>query len=182
MFVAPSDPFKTPDAAAKDFAKLYNDNSIKDNKEFATTIYKVGEGKDAYYTYTPPAEGNEASSRPSDAGSGLAYTDVATAHTHGNYDASYDNNNFSPNDKDNAKARDLPNYVATPNGSLQKVDTKGNVSRVATDIPSDLKDPARLNKVDSAKLPKNEPTYSIGDWIKFKILLPIGAGAQAIKN
>ena len=186
MFVAPGDPFKTPDAAAKDFAKLYNDNSIKDNKEFATTIYKVGVGKDAYYTYTPPAEAKESSSQPKDAGSGLAYEDVATAHTHGAYSGNqaiqYDDNHFSPADKDYAKATDMPNYVATPNGSLQKVDTKGNITTIAKDIPSDASDPTRLNKVDATKLPKNEPTYSAGDWLKFKILLPIGAGAQAIKN
>ncbi len=184
LFVKPGDQFKTPDAAAKDFAKLYNPNSIQDNKELATTIYKVGEGKDAYYTYTPPAEAGEASSQPKDAGSGLAYEDVATAHTHGaDSQGQYDDNHFSPADKDYAKATVMPNYVATPNGSLQKVDTKGNVILISKDIPSDPKDKTdRLNNIDATKLPKSQDTYSVGDWVKFRILLPIGAGLQAIKN
>lgn len=78
----------------------------------------------------------------------------------------------------------MPDFVATPNGSLQKVDTKGNVTPVsgAKDIPSDPQDPTRINNVDPYKLPKNEPTYSGWDWLKFKLLLPIGKGLSSIKG
>jgi RHS repeat-associated protein len=185
MFEKPGDPFKTPDAAARDFAKLYNDNSIKDKREYATMIYKVGKGKDAYYTYTPPVTGDEASAQPKDAGSGAGYTDVASAHTHGNYsNGAYDDNDFSPADKNFASATGMPLYVATPNGSLQKVDTKGNVSQVpgTNDIPSDQQDPTKRNNVNYAPLPKNEPTYSTWDWVKFKILLSIGESLTRIKG
>lgn len=106
MAFNPGDKFKTIEDAVKDFAKLYNDNSIKDNKEFATTIYKVGDGSGAYYTYTPPKEAAEATSNPKDAGSGLAYVDVATAHTHGAYsNGTYDDNHFSNNVKTMQKQR-----------------------------------------------------------------------------
>jgi RHS repeat-associated protein len=185
MAEKPGDPFKTIEAAAKDFAKIYNVNSIKENKEYATMIYKVGEGKDAYYTYTPPAVGTKESSNPAKAGSGLSNTDVATAHLHGAFsNGEYKDNQFSTTDIKSTAKVGLPDYVATPNGSLQMVDPKGNISTVksATDIPSDQRDPTHINNIDARKLPSSTDTYSTGDWIKFKILLPIGAGLQAIKN
>jgi len=187
----PGDAFKSADDAAHDFAKLYNPNAVKDNKEFATTIYKVGEGKDAYYTYTPPVEGETATADPRKAGSGLSYTDVASAHLHGAYSGNnpdlnqrYKDNEFSGEDVDYAKGTNMPLYVGTPNGSLQKVDTKGNINIVpnANDIPSDQKDPTHKNNIDATKKPSATETYSVGDWLKFKILLPIGEGLKSIKN
>lgn len=37
--IDPGDKFKTIIAAAKDFGKLYNDNSIRENREYGATIY-----------------------------------------------------------------------------------------------------------------------------------------------
>src|SRR5437588_180876 len=99
----PGDKFKTIDAAAKDFAKLYNDNSIINKVEYATTIYKF-EGTDGktYYSYSEPNKGTTDQSEPS--GTGWTREDVAYAHTHGNYDQVYDNDNFSGADKTYASA------------------------------------------------------------------------------
>jgi hypothetical protein len=52
----------------------------------------------------------------------------------------------------------------------------------ANDIPSDPRDPTRINNVNPYTLPKNEPTYSTGDWLMFKIVLPALSGLQAIKG
>ncbi|MCK7560234.1 hypothetical protein MKQ70_37130 [Chitinophaga sedimenti] len=48
MMPGPGDKFKTADAAAMDFGRLYNDNSISKNKEFATFIMKVTKGKEVF--------------------------------------------------------------------------------------------------------------------------------------
>jgi hypothetical protein len=54
---------------------------------------------------------------------------------------------------------------------------------VATDIPSDPKDPTRLNNVNPIPLPKDEPMHNIFSWIRDNILIPIGTGAQeAVKS
>ncbi len=49
--MGPDDVFKSMDDAAIDFAKTYNDNSIAAKKEYASTIIKVANEKDVYYTY-----------------------------------------------------------------------------------------------------------------------------------
>lgn len=153
MVPGPGDLFKTVDDAAKDFAKAYNDNSIVNKVEYAATIYEVkNDDGTTSYSYSEPSKGSTASSTNS--GSGITRTDVAHIHTHGNYDPKYDNNNFSQTDKDNAKDNGFPNFVSTPNGSLQKYDPQSKATTtVATDIPSDPKDPARLNNVDPVALP-----------------------------
>ncbi|WP_158559239.1 DUF6443 domain-containing protein [Deminuibacter soli] len=180
--VDPGDKFKTPEAAAKDFAKLYNDNSISNKKEYATYIVEVKKDGSTFYTYLKPNEGSEASSTPK--GLGLSNegdaTTVARAHTHGNYDPKYANDVFSPADIKNAQNQGVDSYVATPDGSLQKYDNSTkSVNTIDTSIPSDPADPARKNTVDAASLPKNEPTYGAFDWIKRNIIAPILVGAQA---
>lgn len=52
--------FESPEKAALDFALFYNDNSIRDNKEFASSIYAVqNDNGDRGYTYTLPNVGQE---------------------------------------------------------------------------------------------------------------------------
>ncbi|HPT14445.1 MAG TPA: DUF4329 domain-containing protein [Bacteroidales bacterium] len=166
MRVGPGDLFKKIDDAAKDFGKCYNDNSIKGKTEYNTTIYQVVKTDpktmktEGYYTYSVPTKGDNASAvrSPSPAGS----LDVATAHTHGAEEAGYVNNEFSPKDKENSEYRNLDEYVATPNGSLQKYDyySKGTTT-IATDMPSDpASGSKRLNNIDPNSLPKNEPEQS----------------------
>lgn len=176
----PGDKFKTVNSAAKDFAKLYNDNSIKDKKEYGTTIYKVSTSKESYFTYVEPSIGNEASVSVSM--QSPVYKKVATAHTHGNADPRYDNNNFSPADKNNAESRGVPNFVSTPEGSLKKYDpTSKSVTTVANDIPSDINSPTRVNSIDSSPLPKNEPTRNMWNRIRDFVILPFSEGASKIK-
>jgi hypothetical protein len=52
----PGDIFKSPRYAAADFAKCYNDNSIKDNKEYGTRIYVIKDNtnKVVGYSYASP--------------------------------------------------------------------------------------------------------------------------------
>ena len=179
--VGPDDKFKTPLAAARDFGKTYNDNSIVGKREFGSTIFKTKDFEgNTYFTYTKPNEGNTASVRVSGTFEGEK---VGTIHAHGNYDPKYDNNNFSPTDKSNADLRGVPNYVTTPNGSLQKYDpvTKG-VTLLDKSLPSDSNDPARLNNISVNSLPKNEPTRGVIDAIINYILIPFGQGASTIKN
>jgi hypothetical protein len=146
--------------------------------EYAATIYKV-EGSDGKisYSYSEPNKGTTSHSENS--GSGITREDVAHIHTHGDYDPKYVNNDFSKTDKDNAKDNGYPNYVSTPNGSLLKYDPQTQATTtVAKDIPSDPKDPTRVNNIDFAPLPKNEPTHNFADWMRDNILLPILVDAQ----
>ena len=177
---SPGDRFKSSDEAAIDFAKLYNDNSIKNNTEYATTIYKVTTSSgEFFYSYSEPNKGSEAAATPS--GTGWIREDVADAHTHGKYLPAYDNNNFSPTDtKDNNK-KNLIGYLATPNGSLQKYDPETKLTTVvATDIPSDPKDPQRLNNVDYAPLPKNEPTRTFRNFLRDNFVVPFSGNSFRI--
>lgn len=179
--VGPGHKFKTSLTAACDFGKTYNDNSIVGKREFGSTIIKTKDFEgNTYFTYTKPNEGNTASVRVTGTFEGEK---VGTIHAHGSYDPQYDNNNFSPTDKSNADLRGVPNYVTTPNGSLQKYDpaTKG-VTILDKSLPSDSNDPARLNNVSVNNLPKNEPTRGVIDAIINYILIPLGQGASAIKN
>jgi RHS repeat-associated protein len=180
----PGDPFKTLYEAAKDYGRHYNDNSIVEKREYAATIYQYknmfGETR---YSYSEPSQGTYDSSRPS--GSGITRTDVAIIHSHANYDSKYDSNNFSPDDKKLSQKKDMPIFVTTPDGSLKQYDPKSNKpTTVSTDMPSDQNDPKHLNNIDarSKELPKNEPTRNLWHWIRDNILVPLGEGAQAVKN
>lgn len=71
---------------------------------------------------------------------------VATAHTHAAYDPAYANDIFSggPGDKQNADRRDVPNYVATPLGTLRRYNpADGSDVELYNDIPWDPNHPSR---------------------------------------
>jgi RHS repeat-associated protein len=185
MMALPGDHFATEEEAALDFAMLYNDNSIKDNKEYGTKIYKVTEQKtgETYFTYNEPNIGGEASviQYPNAMQEGEV---VARAHTHGAYSREYISDDFSPTDKSNADRRGVNSYVSTPNGSLLKYDVKTKATTsVSTEIPSDENHKGtRLNSIDSGPLPKNEPTRGILGAILDNIILPAGKAASKIKG
>lgn len=159
MVPGPGDLFKTPDAAAKDWGNTYNGTSIKDNREYASTIYTVVKDGETYYTYTKAAKGDEAGSDPSPAPAGSKA--VADIHSHGAYEKEYDNNNFSGQDKTDNKSTGLTGYLTTPNGSFQKYDPKSDkTTTISNDLPSDRNDPDRKNTIpvlEPAALPKIEP-------------------------
>ena len=51
------DHFISADAAALDWAKTYAKGSILTGSEYSSMIYKVGEGDNAYFSYTAPRVG-----------------------------------------------------------------------------------------------------------------------------
>jgi hypothetical protein len=82
-------------------------------------------------------------------------TTVAWAHTHGAYDPKYASDEFSPQDLGYSNLQDEDAYVSTPSGELLKYDyTTKETSTIATDIPSDHSDPARVNSIDYKSLPR----------------------------
>lgn len=161
----PGDFFLSPDAAARDFGLFYNANSIRDNLEYASSIYMIRNDKGTLgYTYTVAAKGKEHESVPSKPLPGFYV--VASIHSHGAYDSRYKDNEFSgtylyrdgkevrieslktskKGDIGNANLDKINAYLVTPNGSLQKYDYKtGKIKLLSTDMPSDNKDPLRLN-------------------------------------
>ena len=182
----PGDFFKTKDEAAIDFGLFYNDNSIRENSEYGSTIFRIKNSKgEIGYTYTVANVGKRdgviVSKSPD------ALNDVATIHTHGAYsnEAYYDNefsglrttenNNYrllskterikqkGNNDIGNANRRKLDSYLVTPNGSLQKYEPNSNkITIVSNDMPSDKNDPSRLNLKDS----QERNPYTMEDFLR----------------
>lgn len=169
----PGDFFANPDDAAKDFGHCYNDNSIRDHLEYASSIFEVYKSDGTKgYTYTIPNKCQAKKSTASEAP--LNKKLVGFVHSHGHYSGNdehkYDDNHFSGafveknrNNKtlvpvENLKTvsiRDIglsnsakvDMYVATPNGSLQKYDhNKGEITTISTNMPCDINDPTKLNK------------------------------------
>lgn len=160
--------FYTMDAAAEDFGKFYNDNSIRANREYASFGIKVKNAQGVPgYTYTIAKIGTSESSMPAKEYGIVEY--AATLHTHGNYiprlkegndvfSGVFDENghivkdlktvNTPGTDIGNANARQLKSYVATPNGSLQKYNPEtGKIKVVSNQMASDFNDPDRMNVI-----------------------------------
>jgi LysM repeat protein len=164
--MAPGDVFKTPTAAAKDFGKTYNDNSVQMGQEYGSQIYKVKGG----YTYTVPNVGPSGGENGSSVTVSSAPKNskvVADIHTHGSYSyGNYDDNNFSGKQNDPSvnkrvlnmdigmnNASKIKGFLVTPNGSFQMYDPKtGKISMLSQDMYHDTKDPS------SPKV--SNPTYT----------------------
>ena len=170
----PGDFFLTMDDAAIDFGLFYNDNSIRENREYGAFIYRVTNQKgDIGYSYNFATVGDskniEASSLPN------GHIPASTIHTHGastiEKDTQYYDNEFSGirdyNDHNRLKTaeermstknydigfsnnRKLISYLVTPNGTLQKYDFKtGKIKVINHSMPSDKNDLDRMNSVQS---------------------------------
>lgn len=156
--------FPTADAAAIDFGYFYNDNSIREDREYFSNIFRVrnAQGKIGY-TYNVAFIGKPHEILSS---SSIGFELEATIHTHGAYDVNYIGNNFSgvsmkrgdryipfddlrksnKQDLKNANANKMNIYLVTPNGSLLKyIYNKGKIITLSTDMPSDKNDPTALN-------------------------------------
>jgi hypothetical protein len=174
--LGPGDKFATPEAAALDFGKTYNDNSIASGQEYGATIFKVvDENNVVSYKYTTPNVGKKGYTVKPSKGETKKSDRVAEVHTHGSYDAELDmtndnsrlsdhkdgNNEFSDDDVARSKIQGKPSFVATPGGELKKFDPKVHGDRdyelISKDLPSDVNSPNRSNTIDSTPLPKNEP-------------------------
>ena len=164
----PGDFFLTMDAAAIDFELFYNDNSIRENREYGAFIYRVTNHKgEIGYSYNFATPGNSNGVVPNMAPNGKIPS--ARIHTHAAYDSRRYNNEFSGirnnkfqllssreklfvknNDIGVANATKMNSYVVTPNGSLQKYDyISGKIKVISINMPSDRNDPNRLNERQS---------------------------------
>ncbi|MDR2941406.1 MAG: DUF4329 domain-containing protein [Treponema sp.] len=146
------------DEVAGDFGLLFNDNSIRANKEYGSTIYETTNFSGVSgYTYTIPNKSiKENSVYPSLAPAVSKATDYVHSHSAYSFGRYYDNE-FSGK-KTGAEEGDIPYasfykidaYVTTPNGSLQKFSfSTGEISTIRKNMPSDSNDPKRLNTVSS---------------------------------
>ena len=90
----PGDFFQTLDDAAKDFGLFYNDNSIRENREFCSTAFLVkNKNGDVGYSYSIANGGGEAGATlPKLQGNAKV---VAYLHTHGAYMEKYNSDEFS---------------------------------------------------------------------------------------
>jgi len=141
----PGDLFPSIVGAAKDFGEIYNGISIIEGHEYGSTIYKVVNKEKIYYSYSPPNKGSSNSVTPSILPNTKVVADI---HSHGKYDKGYENNKFSPQDKDTDRKEKIDGYLTTPNGSLKKFNPqKDKVTVVSIKLPSDPNDPERKNNI-----------------------------------
>ena len=114
----PGDPYTTMDGAGTNAVTDINPTSISTNTEHGGYVYKNPDGT---YSYTAPVSGGPAGlttlgPTPSTG------TVVGDYHTHAAYDPNYDNENFSPTDKNGNKADNTTGYLGTPSGAVKKYD------------------------------------------------------------
>jgi hypothetical protein len=138
--------YTSADDAANVWGQAHNRDSIKKGKEYASTIYELNIGGNTVITYTEPNKGTKDGADPSPEPAGT--TSIADIHSHGKYLKNYDNNNFSPEDKQDNDSSGLVGYVTTPNGSLKKYDPATKTETVVNlNQPSDPNDPDRKNTI-----------------------------------
>lgn len=132
------DHFSSELAAAKDFARIYNERSIFHNYEFGANIYRTTlNGKTAYF-YDQPATNLD------DSGVELPPIlpygkKVADIHTHSRMEQGATGYlEHSDTDEQGNDAEGLPGYVANPRGELKRYNPKtGRIKTVAKGLPHD---------------------------------------------
>jgi len=138
----PGDPFKTPEAAAKDAIKSINPTSKKQNREYGGEVYK---GKDGKFRATTPVKGTVDGVNPHNSPAPKGTQTVGDYHTHGEYsqvDAkgnvtvtgnpkqdSFNSDHFSSTDKQGITAdaqgkAGYKGYLGTPGGKVLQFDPK----------------------------------------------------------
>ena len=137
----PGDFFKTKDEVAIDFSFIYNEKSIAINMEFGASIYATKDAKgNKRFTYTEPTKRTLDGVTPSFPPKGNDIEGVI--HSHAAYDPNYDNNEFSPEDKEVSISIQETIYVSTPSGTLKKFTPKdGKTETILNFLPSDKNDP-----------------------------------------
>ena len=142
--------------AAVDFGLFYNDNSIREDIEYGSSIYQVRNSNGQLgYTYTIAERGSKHGVTPSRPN--LFRKVVADIHTHG----AWSNGEYKESDKlqkvdtqngdiGDSNRTQLTSFLVTPNGSLQSYDPKtGKIKVLSNNMPSDYRDPDRMNSVSS---------------------------------
>lgn len=143
----PGDQFDTIGQAAEDFGRCFNGPSINLNKEFASGIYVLPNGK---YSYTNPQIGGKADlnieyemhitlNAPYCLVNGHYYPMVAAIHSHGAYVLGASSDNFSGDDIEAADTGFMrPLYLVSPNGHLQRYDNLTHtITTISTTMPRD---------------------------------------------
>lgn len=128
----PGDLFETPDQAAEDFGRTYNERSIDEKREYGTVIRTASQADGrTMYTYNEIIVGTGAEvTFEENQVSGA----VAVAHTHGNYNNHWlsfynrEMNEFSDGDRKSSEKLGVPLYLATPGGHLRRYDPKDNAT------------------------------------------------------
>lgn len=155
----PHFPFKDKDSAAKDFSQRYNGVSILNDKEYGTKVYSRTDGdSNNTYSYADPVTGYSKSVNFGKVKLPDGVNFEAAAHTHAAYDPNPDvgNDEFSgelgkrtEGDMGYAERKGVDIYLAATDGSFQKYDVNTNkIEVLSKDLPSDPKNPKRLNKID----------------------------------
>lgn len=153
--------FDTADEAARDFALRYNAQSIREDREYASVIFQVNVKVRSYhyaarrflwwswqsrrtkttrvihYSYTRIRAGKTHSLMIPFAP--LFRKKIAEIHTHGAYNEGFENDDFSPQDKNS-----FINYLVTPLGTLRKYNpAEGSDILLYADLPYDPSHPAK---------------------------------------
>ena len=138
--------FDTKLEAAKDFGKTYNDDSIRNNKEYGATIYSVttkGENKFTLYAYNVPRQGDK-DSVVVNSKLKSGQKEVTTIHSHSSGEG-YEN----PSSGDLELLSDGQSaYVTTPDGKLVEYDSTGKETIRSTALPNQNDGSAKTNPKD----------------------------------
>jgi LysM repeat protein len=126
--------YNTPDDAATAFGNAELGPSKTSDVEVGSSIYKLttpdGSTK---YSYTNQSAGTQHGCNPS------MYSDASKIesyiHTHGAESGpSYDDENYSPQDKKYAENLSINGYVVTPSGNIKQYDSATETTRTVIDI------------------------------------------------
>jgi RHS repeat-associated protein len=165
---AAGDKFDTMDAAAIDFAVTYNDDSIRTQKEYGSSIYQDEDGK--YYYTKPNVGGKYGVKMPID------YTQrkpVAVIHTHIEAPG---NDNLSEQDKRLSRKLDVPSYMVAASGILIKYDESYETGSGSRDdgeilIPSNRQIPKTAEgAVDPTKSFLEDVVDRVNHWRNFDVV------------
>ncbi len=152
----PATVHRTMDDAAKNFGIFYNEISIKNNREYGSTIYEVVTSSGIQYAYSVPAIGETTELKDGVSPAPAGRKAVADIHSHAAYYPPYHegndifsgipprgSNRLSINgDIGGNNIQRLIGYVTTPNSSLQKYDPfSGLITTLKITLFFDVKDP-----------------------------------------
>ncbi len=131
----PGDPFNSTIEAAQDFARLYNDDAIRNNVEYSSAIYSYKKDGVKIYSYNVPIRGDISSARfdnTIDLTKGQSFE--TTVHAHGAYLDDFELGNDVPSPQD----FNLNFNVFRSKGSAFVSGPSGYLLRYGSDVKNDL--------------------------------------------
>ena len=131
----PGDPFNSTIEAAQDFARLYNDDAIRNNAEYSSAIYSYKKDDVKIYSYNVPIRGDISSARfdnTIDLTKGQSFE--TTVHAHGAYLDDFELGNDVPSPQD----FNLNFNVFSSKGSAFVSGPSGYLLRYGPDVKNDL--------------------------------------------